>query len=765
MSKPALARFAQKHGFRVPATVAVRSREDIEASISTLRFPCVMKPATKDTRWLSHSPRKAFKVVTPTELVDTFETYSPWSDEFIVQEWVEGSESDLYSCNGYFDTTGDPTVTFVARKVRQWPPETGTSALGVECRHDLVRDETVRLFQTVGYRGLGYVEMKVDHRTDEVFLIEPNVGRPTGRSAIAEAGGVELLYSMYCDLTGSPRPSHQRQRYTAAKWIYLIEPNVGRPTGRSAIAEAGGVELLYSMYCDLTGSPRPSHQRQRYTAAKWIYLRHDVQAAFYRWRRGELSAREWWVSIRGPKAYAVLSATDPLPFLLDCRKALAAACRALHTTARKRRDAVPKPSLAQNRPRLGARRSATQPGALKRSRRMTSCLLSLGLCVAVVSSYESRGLLAPQKAPRLHGAVGGRPQRLEAPDAPSLVPRPRPSAQSRTYIWLSPAEIRALPIAGEPDCDSRCGAAWTQLRQAARRAPDRPDLRDQNEDTGNVTLAKALVAVRLSDGVLTRELTDDVVTQLRRVVGTEVGARALSVGRKLAGYVIAADIIDLPEVAPLFDDSVFRPWLRSFRKTVLRGRTLRSCHEDRPNNWGTHCGASRVAVAAYLHDRQEIEGAAEVFRGWLGERRSYAGFKFRPEASGWMGDPTCPPSRGHCRPRAINPRGATRDGHNVDGVLVDDQRRTGPFRWPPTYTAYSYGGLEGAVLQAGILHRLGFTPWQWGDEALRRAVAWMFDDRDGKEKWDSCRNTGYIRVCQLMKSANKAVPGRFRRLS
>ncbi len=285
MSKPALARHAQKHGFRVPATVDVRSREDVEAAISTLRFPCVMKPALKDSRWLSHGSMKAFKIATPDELVDTFEIHSPWSDRFIVQEWIEGSESDLYSCNCYFDKHGEAIVTFVARKVRQWPPETGTSALGVECRHDVVRDETVRLFQTVGYRGLGYVEMKVDRRTGELFLIEPNVGRPTGRSAIAEAGGVELLYSMYCDLIGAPLPGQRRQRYTQAKWVYL---------------------------------------------------RHDLQAAFYRWRRAELSARAWWRSLRGPKSYAVLSATDPLPFLLDCRKALMAAGRALVAPAKQR---------------------------------------------------------------------------------------------------------------------------------------------------------------------------------------------------------------------------------------------------------------------------------------------------------------------------------------------------------------------------------------------------------------------------------------------
>ena len=68
-----------------------------------------------------------------------------------------------------------------------------------QSRDDVVLRETVRLFKSVNYRGLGYVELKRDERSGEYYIMEPNIGRPTGRSAIAEAGGVELLYTMYCD--------------------------------------------------------------------------------------------------------------------------------------------------------------------------------------------------------------------------------------------------------------------------------------------------------------------------------------------------------------------------------------------------------------------------------------------------------------------------------------------------------------------------------------------------------------------------------------
>lgn len=83
---------------------------------------------------------------------------------------------------------------------------------------------------------------------------------------------------------------------------------------------------------------------------------------------------------------------------------------------------------------------------------------------------------------------------------------------------------------------------------------------------------------------------------------------------------------------------------------------LIECHERRPNNWGTHCGASRMAVAAYLGDRDELMRAAQVFKGYLGDRAAFAGFKYGDLA--WQ-----------CNPRppvGINPKGCVVDGHSLD---------------------------------------------------------------------------------------------------
>jgi hypothetical protein len=128
--------------------------------------------------------------------------------------------------------------------------------------------------------------------------------------------------------------------------------------------------------------------------------------------------------------------------------------------------------------------------------------------------------------------------------------------------------------------------------------------------------------------------------------------------------VIAADLVGLHSYDAGKDEQ-FRSWLAAVRTETLDGKTLISTDEDRPNNWGTHAGASRVAVDLYLGDKADLVRAAQVFKGWLGDRSAYAGFTYGDTA--WQADPS--------KPVGINPKGATKRGHTIDGVLPDDQRR------------------------------------------------------------------------------------------
>jgi hypothetical protein len=279
------------------------------------------------------------------------------------------------------------------------------------------------------------------------------------------------------------------------------------------------------------------------------------------------------------------------------------------------------------------------------------------------------------------------------------------SSQSNGAIWLSAAELAALPASG---------TAWNNLLNAAQRDTSQPNISDQNDRTDVDVLAKALVYARTGDS----RYRNEAITGIMAAIGTEGDATTgiLAVGRNTMPYVIAADLVNLP--ANSAEDQVFRAWLANLRHSVFSGggsHSLISCHEQRPNNFGTHCGASRIAIALYLGDSVELDRAATVFRGWLGDRNAYTGFSFGDLS--WQCNSN--------QPVGINPAGCTRDGHSIDGVLPDDQRRGGAFTWPPPKENYVWEGLQGAVVQAQLLHRAGYPAWEWQDRALLRAVTWL----------------------------------------
>ncbi len=267
-------------------------------------------------------------------------------------------------------------------------------------------------------------------------------------------------------------------------------------------------------------------------------------------------------------------------------------------------------------------------------------------------------------------------------------------------IWISHDEIMTLPMSGP---------AWDALKEQADQPAGTPDLSNQDQMNNVYVLAKALVYVRTGEETYRSEVRQACLD----AIDTELGGRTLALGRELAAYVIAADLVGLePD-----EDVLFRDWLERTLTEELDGKTLVSTHEERPNNWGAHAGASRAAVAAYLGDEDELARTAQVFQGWLGDRSAYVGFEYGDLS--WQANPD--------EPVGVNPVGASKDGHSIDGAMPDDMRRGGSFQYPPLITNYPWGALEGSTVMAEILYRRGYDTFNWSDQALRRAVQFLYD--------------------------------------
>jgi hypothetical protein len=304
-------------------------------------------------------------------------------------------------------------------------------------------------------------------------------------------------------------------------------------------------------------------------------------------------------------------------------------------------------------------------------------------------------------------------------------PPPRTRPEAGKGIWISRAQVRRLPISGP---------AWERLKAAADGPLGVADIADQDSNHDVRTLAVALVYARTGEESYRAKAAD----AIESVIGTEDAGRTLALGRNLLPYTIAADLIDLRTYDPA-GEATFRAWLAAVRREPFgrgpRPGTLISTAENSMSNWGGMAGASRVAVAAYLGDEEDLARAAKVMKGWLGDRSAYPGIPgplFGPDDLGkgfragggeddlsWQADPN--------RPRGVNPEGARKEGHSIDGALPDDMRRGGPFQWPPIYTQYPREALSGFVALAEVLHRQGYDVYAWEDQALLRATRFLFE--------------------------------------
>jgi predicted ATP-grasp superfamily ATP-dependent carboligase len=264
--KVRLYEYLEGKGFPVPPTYIVRSEADARNAAGRISYPCIAKPPRLTKDWLDCFKYKAVKISNSAEFHAVSDKGLNAGMTLVVQEWIEGTDSNIYQFYYYFDRNGVPVLNHTSRKLRQWPVELGEASLVESCASDPVPRESVDIFSGLNYRGMVSLELKIDEKSGRCYIIEPDTGRPNTSVALAEASGLPMLYTMYCDALGMPLPE---------------------PT-----------------------APKPRR-------AKWISLTRDLIASGAYFNKGRLTFRDWADSLRGINTFAVFSLKDPVPFFAD----------------------------------------------------------------------------------------------------------------------------------------------------------------------------------------------------------------------------------------------------------------------------------------------------------------------------------------------------------------------------------------------------------------------------------------------------------------
>lgn len=207
MRKEEFQQLAQDLGYAIPGAVHLRSEADL-GKLAALRYPCVLKPAVKDYAYGARF-KKAYVVADAEEAADKFREIAPVLADLIVQEWIEGSDSDIYFCLQYIDARHEQVASFVGRKLRSWPPRIGGTASCTAAPefHRELTDTTAAFFRDVGFVGMGSMEYKRDARDGRFYMVEPTVGRTDFQEEVATVNGFNLPLAAYCREIEAPVPA------------------------------------------------------------------------------------------------------------------------------------------------------------------------------------------------------------------------------------------------------------------------------------------------------------------------------------------------------------------------------------------------------------------------------------------------------------------------------------------------------------------------------------------------------------------------------
>ncbi|MFN3288656.1 MAG: hypothetical protein ACK40H_09420, partial [Sphingomonadaceae bacterium] len=206
LSKERTQERAEAMGFPVPRTVRLASPAHVEAA-RTLTFPVVLKPAQKSEAW-ERSRKKAYRFERFEELAALYGTMPADSPPVVVQEWIEGDDTDVFFTLVWRGTDGQ-SLAFTGRKLRQWPPNVGGTASCAPVAPEVAAELeplTERFLAATGCVGLASIEYKRDRRSGRFLMVEPTVARTDFQEEVATLNGVNLPLAAYRAMLGLPLP-------------------------------------------------------------------------------------------------------------------------------------------------------------------------------------------------------------------------------------------------------------------------------------------------------------------------------------------------------------------------------------------------------------------------------------------------------------------------------------------------------------------------------------------------------------------------------
>jgi len=198
---------AKRH--RIPTAEASfpQSIDDVMGFCETANFPLMAK-GIDGARLKRRLGAGVIIAENRSDLVDLYKRLDESErGNVMLQEYIPGDDDSVWMFNGYFDSDSNCRFGITGRKIRQYPPYTGQTSLGICLRNDFVYSTTVRWMKELGYKGILDIGYRYDARDGQYKVLDVNPRIGATFRLFVDHNGMDVARALYFDFTGQPIPS------------------------------------------------------------------------------------------------------------------------------------------------------------------------------------------------------------------------------------------------------------------------------------------------------------------------------------------------------------------------------------------------------------------------------------------------------------------------------------------------------------------------------------------------------------------------------
>jgi predicted ATP-grasp superfamily ATP-dependent carboligase len=208
MDKERADEIARRAGVPVPWTAILSSPGDLARVESEAPWPCVVKPVLSHEWRARYAGDRVFLVADAEQARNRLSQPLRDGVAMLLCQYIPGGDDDVEEAIVVRLADGSYPVRFGCRKLRQWPPGFGITAVG----EALPLAETTAIAEKVldeaGFVGVAGVEVKRDAETGRRWFLEVNVRMP-GQWGLGDACGADASARLVATMLGGsvgPRP-------------------------------------------------------------------------------------------------------------------------------------------------------------------------------------------------------------------------------------------------------------------------------------------------------------------------------------------------------------------------------------------------------------------------------------------------------------------------------------------------------------------------------------------------------------------------------